>query len=255
MRYYPERRSALASWSRRLALFGLTVAITGPVLARTGALSPLHGLIVVGAGLVCSGLGLVLAILAYVDIWRNGATGVMAANVAFLVALATLAWPATQVVAAFRLPAINDISTDLADPPSFARSRNALDARRGYVPPEMAQEARGSQRTAYPDLGPVMLEMSPEEAFETVEEAIAEMKWRVIDKVTPSARTGSGRIDAIARTPVLGFTDDITIRLRALPNETRVDIRSTSRLGKHDLGANAARVRRFTQALRALGRN
>ncbi|MCA0422169.1 MAG: DUF1499 domain-containing protein [Proteobacteria bacterium] len=255
MRQYPERRSALALWSRRLALFGLAVVLAGPILARTGALPPLQGLVVIGAGLVCSGLGFVLSVLAYVEIWRSGATGLMAANVACLVSMLTLAWPATQVVTAFRLPAINDISTDLADPPTFARSRNALDARRGYVPHEMPVTIRGSQRDAYPDIGPILLEMMPEEAYETVLEAIGEMKWRVIDQVPPSARTGSGRIDAITRTPVLGFTDDITIRLRALPNETRVDIRSTSRLGKHDLGTNAARIRRFTQALRALDRN
>lgn len=254
MRDYPVRQSALARWSRRLALFGIAVVITGPLLARMGAIEPFQGLVVVASGLICSGLALVLALLAYADIWRSGATGLARANLGFLLSLATLAYPAAQIVNAFRLPVTNDVSTDLADPPGFARSRTALDGRRGYVPPEMPQQARDIQRAAYPDLAPVLLEMGPDEAFELVIEVVDKLKWRIVDRTPPSARTGSGRIDAVERTLLMNFSDDITIRLRALPNETRIDIRSVSRVGKHDLGANAARIRRFTQELNALNR-
>lgn len=254
MRIYPQRHSSLALWSRRLAVFGLAVVVAGPVLARASILQPLQGLIVVGAGLVLSGLALTLALLSYAEIWRSGAIGLTRANLGFLVALATLAYPTLLIVRAYRLPAIADISTDLREPPAFSRSRSALDARKGHVPSEPPAETREAQRGAYPDIAPIILEMGPDEAYQLVLEAVAEMKWQIVDRSPPSARTGAGRIDAIERTTVMRFSDDITIRLRPLTNETRVDIRSASRVGKHDLGANAARIKRFSDVLVGLNR-
>ena len=52
-----------------------------------------------------------------------------------------------------------------------------------------------------------------------------------------------GLIEAIARTPILGFRDDVAVRVRATHEGARIDVRSASRYGRHDLGANAARVR------------
>ena len=47
----------------------------------------------------------------------------------------------------------------------------------------------------------------------------------------------------MARTPILGFRDDVVVRIRATPDGARIDVRSASRYGRHDLGTNAARVR------------
>jgi uncharacterized protein (DUF1499 family) len=52
-----------------------------------------------------------------------------------------------------------------------------------------------------------------------------------------------GHIEAIARTPILGFREDVVVRVRATPDGARIDVRSASRYGRHDLGGNAARVR------------
>lgn len=254
MRDYPQRTSQLAIWSRRLALFGIAVAIAGGGMARFGVVPSLRGLVIIGAGAACSALALVLALAAYAEIWRNGAIGLTRANVGFVLALVALAYPGWQVVRAYQLPPIKDISTDLRDPPAFSRARTALDARQGHVPGESGPDTREMQRSAYPDVAPVVLEMGPEEAYALVLEAVAEMKWQIVDRSPPSVRVGAGRIDAIDRTMVMKFTDDITIRIRPLANETRIDIRSVSRVGRHDLGANAARIRRFTDVLAGLSR-
>ena len=58
-----------------------------------------------------------------------------------------------------------------------------------------------------------------------------------------------GRIEAVARTPILGFRDDVVVRVRADPDGARVDIRSTSRYGRHDFGTNAARVVALSEAI------
>lgn len=255
MRVYPRRSSALANWSRRLGLFGIAVVLAGVVVARWGIFPAHQGLIVVGAGVAVSALALLLAVAAYVDIWQSGASGLTRANVGLLLALANLVLPAYQIAQAFRLPPINDVSTDPLDVPAFSRSRAALEARGGRVPEIPGEDARARQKRAYPDLEPVILELTPEETFELALEVAAALKWQIIDRAPPSARTGAGRIDATARTSVMRFTDDITIRIRPQANQTRVDIRSASRFGTHDLGANAARIRAFTAALNEAGKS
>ncbi|MGB6171664.1 MAG: DUF1499 domain-containing protein, partial [Xanthobacteraceae bacterium] len=52
-----------------------------------------------------------------------------------------------------------------------------------------------------------------------------------------------GIIEAVARTPILGFRDDVVVRVRATTDGARIDVRSASRYGRNDLGTNASRVR------------
>ena len=254
MRHYPTRLARTAIWSQRLALFSVGVIVLGILFGRGAVLPPMQGLIVVASGAVLAGVALVLAVAAYVDIWRNGAVGVFRANIGFVVAALVLAAPLWQVARAYTLPAINDVSTDLADPPAFSRARTALAARNGHVPAESSLDTREKQRRAYTDIAPVTLELGPEEAYDLVLEALKELKWQVVDQSAPSARSGLGRVDAIDRTRVFRFSDDITIRIRPLANETRIDIRSASRVGHHDLGANAARIRLFNETLTELSK-
>jgi uncharacterized protein (DUF1499 family) len=70
-----------------------------------------------------------------------------------------------------------------------------------------------------------------------------DLGWQVIERQSPDARTGTARVEAIARTLLLRFPDDITVRIRPRTDGARIDIRSASRLGRHDFGANAGHVR------------
>ena len=78
---------------------------------------------------------------------------------------------------------------------------------------------------------------------------IAKRKWRVVDARTPQPGRRDGRIEAVARTPILGFRDDVVLRIRSDPDGARVDMRSTSRYGRHDFGTNAARVTSLSEAI------
>jgi uncharacterized protein (DUF1499 family) len=91
-----------------------------------------------------------------------------------------------------------------------------------------------------------------EETFLLALRAATAVGWTVVDSTAPSSRSGTGRIEATARTFVYGFVDDITIRIRAGVAETRVDLRSVSRFGRHDMGANAARIAAFQRELELL---
>ena len=84
-----------------------------------------------------------------------------------------------------------------------------------------------------------------------MQRAVAARGWRVIEQTRPGGRSGVGRIEATDRTLVMGFTDDVTIRVRPLAGQTRIDVRSASRLGRHDFGANARRIQNFAQEVQA----
>ena len=69
--------------------------------------------------------------------------------------------------------------------------------------------------------------------------------WRVLDNVSPRGGERDGRIEAVARTLVMGFREDISIRVRTADKGVRIDMRSASRYGRHDFGSNARRIESF----------
>lgn len=178
---------------------------------------------------------------------------ILPAVVALVVSGLLLGYFGYRLFSARDAPLINDITTDLEDPPDFA-DLVPLRARDGAVnPPEYAVEvsARGgtinvpdAQRAAYPGIVPVRLDMPPPQAFERAEKAARAMSWTIV-AVVPS----EGRIEATDRSFYLGLTDDIIIRVRADGVRSRVDMRSKARVGDHDGGRNAARVRDYLDEL------
>jgi uncharacterized protein (DUF1499 family) len=144
-----------------------------------------------------------------------------------------------------------DISTDLDDPPAFARSRNALAARGGVTPSPVSSEQRHQQKEAYPKVQPIMLDLDADEAYKAVLKIANAKHWQIVDQTPPGGRSGVGHVDAVARGLVLGLRDDVAIRIRPLAGQTRVDMRSVSRVGRHDFGSNARRIEDFASALQA----
>jgi uncharacterized protein (DUF1499 family) len=248
---YEEPVSRPAIWSRRLVLFALAVIVVSVLTLRLGektvqAFTPLL------TGFLIAGLGMIVAVLAFVRIWVRGQRGVTMAVQAFVLGCLVMVPLAYMAVLLVRLPMLNDVSTDIDDPPVFARSRAVLAARAGRVPPDQTPETRKSQRGAYPQVLPVILDVPPEEAFDLARRTAILLRWQVIEMTPPGGRSGIGRIEAIDVTRIMRFSDDITIRIRPRADGSRIDIRSASRLGKHDLGANAARIARFIDEINGL---
>jgi uncharacterized protein (DUF1499 family) len=159
-----------------------------------------------------------------------------------LIGLVLITYPLFGVKA-YKLPAIYDITTDPIDPPRFdaiarLRPRDANPVT--YAGLYTAEQ----QRTAYSDIEPDMTSVSPREAYDAAMKVITKRKWHVVDARPPQGTAPrDGLIEAIARTPILGFRDDVAVRVRATHEGARIDVRSASRYGRHDLGTNAARVR------------
>jgi hypothetical protein len=66
----------------------------------------------------------------------------------------------------------------------------------------------------------------------------------VVDAREPAGRR-DGRIEAVARSTLMGFRDDVVVRVREDPDGARIDARSSSRYGSFDFGTNASRIRRL----------
>ena len=238
----PVTRAAL--WCSRVALFALVATVIAAALVRTERVEPAPGLAALAATLGLAVVALGLAFAAFVRIWMAGSRGLGLAVRGLLVALLTLAYPLFLAARALTLPALTDVSTDVDNPPAFSRSRAALEAR-GRVPPDPTPETRARQRAAYARIAPLTLDLPPDEAFEVARRAAVNRGWQVIEAVKPGGRVGIGRIEAVARGPVLRLPDDVTVRLRPIADGARIDVRSASRIGPHDLGQNADRIRAY----------
>lgn len=249
-RHLPEEpMSAAAVWSRKIALMAVLVALLAVGMARLRSVEPTASLAVLGGAITLALVALLLLGAACVDIWRTGRRGVAQAAWALILTVLTLAYPAYLSFQAVRLPVLADISTDVVDPPNFSFSGAAFKARDGFRPPTLSAAARREQGEAYPDIETIIVDIDADEAFPLVLKAAAARGWRLVDQHPPGGRSGDGRADFLDRTLVMGFDEDITIRLRPLPGQTRIDLRAASRYGRHDFGANARRIEQFAEEL------
>jgi uncharacterized protein (DUF1499 family) len=150
-------------------------------------------------------------------------------------------------------PPIHEISTDLENPPEFVDIiRLRADAPN---PPEYTPEIKGygmvvnvteKQREYYPDIKPLNVDASNSKGiFSIAKASVAEMGWTLVghDK-------SLGRIEAYDTTLWFGFIDDVVIRVTETSDKSIVDIRSKSRVGFGDVGANAERIRNYLSLIK-----
>jgi uncharacterized protein (DUF1499 family) len=240
---FEQRTSRLAIWARRIALFSLAATFVAVIIVRSGALDIVPALSTLAGALVLAVVAMLLACAAAVVIWTEGLGGLREVLTAFAIGLVLLAYPLYLGVKAYRLPAIYDITTDPIDPPRFEaiarlRPRDANPVT--YAGLHIAD----LQRKAYADIEPDDTTAAPQEAYDALMKVIARRKWHVVDARPPQATAPrDGHIEAIARTPILGFRDDVAVRVRPTVDGARIDVRSASRYGRHDFGGNASRVR------------
>jgi uncharacterized protein (DUF1499 family) len=251
-RFIAEEPVSRASiWSRRCALFGLALGAIAVAAIRLGAVDVVAGLAILGAGLLFGLVAMLLAGVAIAIIWRTGRRGSRIALSGLFLAAVLLAYPGWLAAKAVRLPLLADVTTDIADPPAFSRSAKALQARGGVVPTDPPPETRELQRRAYPDVKPIVVDLSPEDAYQAVQQAVTALGWKIVDQSPPGGRAGLAHVDAVSRTLILGLPDDIAIRITPLATQARIDVRFVSRYGRHDFGTGASRIRAFAAALQA----
>jgi uncharacterized protein (DUF1499 family) len=145
-----------------------------------------------------------------------------------------------------KAPLINDITTDTTNPPPFEKAtqlRRPGDNSTLYP----GERAAGQQRLAFPDIGPLTVTSAPTSAFEKSRTVIERLGWRVV-----AQNPEQGLIEAVDRSLIFGFIDDIVIRIAPSGSGSRIDVRSASRAGIGDLGVNAKRIRSFFSTYNAM---
>ena len=239
---HSEPTSRLAVWSLRIAGFALLASLLAVIIVRSGLLEIVPALATFAGALALAVIALLVAFAAFAVIWMEGLAGMTSALWAMVLSLALLAYPAYLGSRAYRLPWIYDITTDPIDPPRY-ELLTRLRPRDANPTTYAGLYAAEQQRSAYPDIGPIGTNATPQAAYDAALAAVNKRKWRIVDARAPQAGRREGRIEAVARTPIMGFRDDVVIRVRPDTDGARIDARSSSRYGSFDFGANAARVR------------
>ncbi len=160
-----------------------------------------------------------------------------------LIGLVAAGIPWSWMRTAERMPDINDITTDMANPPQFVKImplRQNVEVPADYGGSRVANQ----QRAAYPDIRPLILPVAPSTAFSAALMEVENRGWEIVN-----ADASKGIIEAVATTFWFGFKDDVIVRINPAPGGSRVDMRSVSRVGSGDIGANAKRIRSFLERL------
>ncbi len=222
------------------ALAFLSLLLSGPG-TRWGWWDFKVGLALFAVAFLAGALALLVSGFAW---WRSRPNPVAA--IAAIAGAVIVLLPLTQIAGARGKPRIHDISTDLADPPRFSAVLPLRAKGANPAPDRIDDKTAALQRAGYPDLVTLDLPLKSDAAFAKVLQAAKTMEWEIV-----SARPAEGILEATARTAWFGFRDDIVVRVRAAGQQSRVDVRSTSRVGRGDAGKNADRVRKFLALLRS----
>jgi uncharacterized protein (DUF1499 family) len=232
-----------SAWSVRLGLFAVGLVVASVLFHRLFGMSTPLALNLFVVAFLIAGVAILSGIHALVRIWQRGYRGTSAAFAGILIGAVLLGWPLSLVPTLRQLPAINDVTTDTSDPPAFIvlAAQRPKGANSPVHPGERFAEL---QRAGYRDLQPLKLNRTQVEAFDIVGLALRRLRMETVNEI-PYGTDGRqwGLIEATDRTLVLGFVDDVSVRVRPDGRGTRIDVRSASRYGRHDLGRNAERVR------------
>ena len=240
----PERRSLIAGWSRWLGAFAVPVLTIATVAHRSGLMPTDQALAIVAAAFAFAAAALILAAIAAVFVWHDGRRGGRDAAIGALWAVLALSPVAYLAVEWIDFPKVTDVSTDVVDPPlyreaAFLRAGGPNSAR----PPSVEERTR--VRAAWPEIVTRRYSVGSDLLFFVTRRLVEEEGWRVTEMVQPNGDGERGRIEAVARTLVFGFEDDVVVRVLPEPSGSRIDVRSSIRWGSHDFGRNARRIRGF----------
>jgi uncharacterized protein (DUF1499 family) len=194
-------------------------------------------------------LGLVavlLGVIAAVAVWRTGGPGTARIILGMVLGTGLLLIPLTVVLAGRSYPRLNDVTTDVSDPPEF---RTVAPLRTGVANPAQypGDTFATLQKAAYPDLEPMLVNRPAAEVFDLVLDALKRLQMSIVAEEEPTEENPIGRAEAVDRTLVLGFYEDVAVRV--VPTGgldepgARIDLRSASRYGDTDFGGNALRLR------------
>jgi hypothetical protein len=246
--YFERRTSRAAMWSRRIALFSALLFLVSGLAHRMGLLETpgFIWILAVVAGLAL--LGLVLAGIGFSRLWRFGDRGGRASAAAVLVGLLVLMpflWAGWHFVTK---PRLTGVATDTAAPPEFSVAPRLRSAGMNPIGP-ISEEEAALQAEHYPNVAGRRYSAPPDQVATAIDGLIESRGWTVLERRGDPLLSLQSTIELAAESLILGFPADVAIRITDEGTATFVDMRSVSRYGEHDLGANARRVTSFMNDL------
>ncbi len=218
-------------------LLAMLPFLIGPLLAHFHVVVPIKGFLTFAASVVPALISLVLGV--YLVLSGNGSKGL----VCVLVGAVPIAAVAAGIANGRKFPRINDISTNLDNPPALVAAASAPEnAGKDLAYPE---EFKPLVREGYPDLIALQLDEPAEQAFARVKAVLAGHPEWLATRTDEPALT----LEFSETAGLFQFTDDVVIRVLPMDQASQIDVRSRSRVGKGDFGANAARIRRILEAI------
>ncbi len=244
-----ETTSRFAVWSGSVALFSAALILSSLFLHRLFSIPTPVALNLLKLSILCGLFAMALGVLAIIDIWRNGSRGISRVFMGGLISLTVVAWPLLLLPTINSIPEINDVTTDAVSPPLF----DTLAARRppgSNMPDYPGEVFAHQQQQAFPDLKPLFINRSVAEAYEVSVDAVKRLGMNIVSSNAPGEESpAEGLIEAYDRTLVWGFYDDVAVRVSGNQVTAKIDVRSASRYGRHDLGRNAERTRRLLREI------
>ncbi len=229
------RTSKWAVWARRFGALALPLAAIPVLLHRGHLITSDNFLAVETAAMAIAGAAVAMALIAFARLWFTGDQGWGRATVAFVFGAICLLPASYFLWQAASIPASPDVSTDFAEAPllvSFVESR--------FIGPE----ERARIEAAYPNARSRTYPIEAPQMFEVIVNLIDTEGWDVRATRLPTGPLDTGQINAVVTT-LLGFSQEVAIRVAGSADGATVDMRSASLSSFPDFGENGRRVESF----------
>ncbi|MGI9381116.1 MAG: DUF1499 domain-containing protein [Methyloligellaceae bacterium] len=233
-----------AIWGFRIAIVSLSALILMCLLHRLGYNTTAATFNGIYAALFGGMVSLALTVWGMSNILRNNFVGIKQAATGLILSALIVGVPASNLPDFLLLPSLNDISTDINEPPRF----EALASVHSKSTDDNSQLVRLDpirQVSAYPDIRPLVLKISGENAYSLFKNATNRLDWEIVTARSPENSNQPGLIEAVDTSALLGLKSDIAIRIVSDDMRSLIDVRAASRSGEHDLGQNADRIRQL----------
>ena len=235
----------LSHLALRLGVAAFLVALFGVLLARydlvpktVGLFALLGGVLIAFAGVLAGVAGAGLNLKYKTQTLRTALIGLLLSG-------GYAGYMASRAHVASGVPGIHDITTDLANPPTFAHLSLRADNLAGV---ETLQNWRTLHARAYADLKPLTIAKPVATVLSNAERLARKQGWEIV-----AVDAAAGQLEATASVSFIRYKDDVVVLV--VPTQdgqgSLVDMRSVSRIGVSDLGVNAKRIRAFLAALAA----
>lgn len=248
MKRYPVYSSTSARVSQRLGAVAVPVSILAVLAQRVALIGPREMVFSVLAGAGLGIVAIIFALVAFARLWARGGRGATKAVLGTLYGIVAIVPLGLFAGNAFLSPGMEDVSTNWVDPPQFkavaSEPGEEMGEEPGGVLKALFQPAEtGLQRDLFPDIVPRRYRIAPGQLHAAALEVARRNGWVITYELPPDLLDAPTGLQVEARTPLLGLTEDMVVRIRPDPVGALLDVRSVSRFGLEGLTGNVDRIR------------